>query len=77
MAMLKHLGIGSEIRGDRMHIHGARPSGGRVEAWGDHRIAMAAAVAALAAESPVVIEGAECVAKSWPRFFEDFDSLKA
>ncbi|HML45427.1 MAG TPA: 3-phosphoshikimate 1-carboxyvinyltransferase, partial [Clostridia bacterium] len=38
-----------------------RLTGGEVDAYGDHRIAMAAAVAALAAESPVVIEGAECV----------------
>ena len=49
--------------------------GGRVDAWNDHRIAMTAAVAALIADSPVVIEGAECVKKSYPGFFEDFRRL--
>lgn len=77
MAMLKNLGIGSEIHGDSLRIHGARPSGGRVEAWGDHRIAMAAAVAALASQDSVIIDGAECVAKSWPGFFDDLDSLRS
>ena len=42
----------------------------------DHRIAMAAAAAASACEAPVEIEGASCVAKSYPRFFEDLEQLK-
>ncbi len=77
MAMLRSLGIESEIQNDSLRIHGGDPLGGTVEAWGDHRIAMAAAVAALAAKNPVFIDGAECVAKSWPDFFEDMDSLQA
>jgi len=76
MAMLENLGIESEIQGESLLIHGAAPSGGRVHAWGDHRIAMAAAVAALSAQNQVIIEGAECVAKSWPEFFQDLDSLR-
>lgn len=75
MAMLSNLGIRSELCGDILRIHGSKPSGGRVAAWGDHRIAMAAAVAALASEHPVAIDGAECVAKSWPEFFHDMDLL--
>ncbi|MDX9783449.1 MAG: 3-phosphoshikimate 1-carboxyvinyltransferase [Spirochaetia bacterium] len=76
MAMLTGLGIESKIQGDSLIIYGDTPAGGRVQAWGDHRIAMAAAVAALAAEAPVAIDGAECVAKSWPNFFQDLDSLR-
>jgi 3-phosphoshikimate 1-carboxyvinyltransferase len=58
-----------------MEIQGGKLLGGRVRAHNDHRIAMALAIAALGAEGRVVIEEAECVAKSYPRFFEDFASL--
>ena len=49
--------------------------GGTIDSFGDHRIAMSAAVAAMASVSPVEITGAECVQKSYPRFWEDFDTL--
>jgi 3-phosphoshikimate 1-carboxyvinyltransferase len=39
-------------------------------------MAMAAAVASLVAEGSVVVEGTECVAKSYPSFFEDLDALR-
>ncbi|MBQ2264866.1 MAG: hypothetical protein II341_05605, partial [Oscillospiraceae bacterium] len=39
-----------------------------IDAAGDHRIAMAAAIAATVASSPVTIHGAECVSKSYPTF---------
>ena len=48
---------------------GPRLRGASVRSHGDHRIAMALAVAALAAEGPTEVEGAECVAVSFPRFF--------
>ena len=41
----------------------------------DHRIAMMAAVAAVACKEPVTILGAECVKKSYPRFWEDYTAL--
>ena len=47
-------------------------TGGTVAAFGDHRIAMLAAVASLVSDSPVCIDGAEAVRKSYPSFFEDF-----
>ena len=50
--------------------------GGAVDPRGDHRIAMAAAVAAAVCRERVVIPGAECAAKSYPRFWEDLDTLK-
>lgn len=71
------LGLGVEVDGDVMVIRGPdRPlAGGTVRAHGDHRIAMAAAIAALAASASVTIDGAECVAKSWPEFFEVLSSI--
>ncbi|WP_432649443.1 3-phosphoshikimate 1-carboxyvinyltransferase [Huintestinicola sp.] len=50
-------------------------TGGEVDSCKDHRIVMAAAIAATASDSPVIIHGAEDVKKSYPRFFDDFKSL--
>jgi 3-phosphoshikimate 1-carboxyvinyltransferase len=63
---------------DGFRIRGvpARPRGGRVESRGDHRIAMLAAVAALGSQQGVEIGGAECVAVSFPGFFEIVESLR-
>lgn len=74
-AMLGALGVPVRLEGDAMLVEGGRVRGGEVESSGDHRIAMAAAVTALAAEAPVTIRGAECVSKSWPGFFEDLASI--
>ena len=71
------LGVEILVEGDNMVVRGGRGiEGGRVEAHGDHRIAMAAAVAALVARGGVSIQGEECVAKSWPSFFEDLDRIR-
>lgn len=74
-SMLGALGIPVSFREDWMMIQGGVIHGGTIDACGDHRIAMAAAVAALAAEGPVTILGAECVSKSWQSFFDDLDSV--
>ncbi len=74
-SMLGALGVPVSLDEDWMRIQGGAIQGGTIDACGDHRIAMAAAVAALVADSPVTIRGAECVSKSWPRFFEDLDSI--
>ena len=50
-------------------------AGGSVDAYGDHRIAMTAAVASLGCTSPVMINGAQAVAKSYPTFWEQLDLL--
>ncbi len=76
VSMLENLGAHAEIRDDTMRIHGGTLKGGRIDSHGDHRIAMAAAIAALASESEVSINGAECVSKSWPGFFEVLDSIR-
>jgi 3-phosphoshikimate 1-carboxyvinyltransferase len=51
------------------------PEGGTVDAAGDHRIAMAFAIAGTRCRGPVTILGAEAVNKSYPAFFEDFRRL--
>ena len=75
-AMLRALGAEIEELADGLVIRG-KPElqGGRVDSVGDHRIAMAAAVAATVCREPVEILGAECVQKSYPRFWEDYESL--
>lgn len=49
--------------------------GGEVNSLGDHRIAMAAAVAGLRADGPVEIVGAECAAVSWPAFYDTLEEM--
>ncbi len=71
------LGCVIERRGDVLAITGGTVRGGRVDARGDHRIAMAAALVGLRADGPVEIVGAGCVAKSYPGFFEDLAALGA
>ena len=51
-------------------------TGKPVDTFGDHRIAMSAAVMACYSGIPVTVEGAECVAKSYPGFWDDFESLE-
>ena len=63
------------IAGDRMEIDGARLEGGVIDARGDHRIAMAGAVAGLSSATGVGISGWACVAKSYPEFFDDLHSI--
>ena len=50
-------------------------SGGEVDAANDHRIAMMSAILASRAQAPTTIRGAQCVAKSYPAFFEDLKRL--
>jgi 3-phosphoshikimate 1-carboxyvinyltransferase len=71
------INIKIEIRDDLMSVTGGQPCGARVESHDDHRIAMAAAVAALGATGRVYIRDSQCVAKSYPGFFEDLRSLGA
>lgn len=75
--MLKALGCEIEEGKDSLTIHGRQGlSGGTVDSFNDHRIAMAAAIAATVANSPVTISGGECVAKSYRNFWEDYDHLR-
>ncbi|GAB1432459.1 3-phosphoshikimate 1-carboxyvinyltransferase [Spirochaetota bacterium] len=73
------LGIEIKTEKDVMHIRGSsiKPLPGAVlDSHGDHRIAMALAVAALGAPGPMEICGAESVNKSYPGFFKDIECLR-
>ncbi len=50
-------------------------SGGTASTCGDHRIAMALAIASTCCESLVSVEDSECVNKSYPSFWKDYESL--
>ena len=73
--LLNTLGGNVRILPDGLKIHPASLHGGTVDSAGDHRIAMCAAIAASRASEPVIIQGAECVEKSYPAFFEDYQKL--
>ena len=73
---LKNLGAGIVEYSDKLVIIGqASLRGGAADAFGDHRIAMAMSIAALGCDNPVRITGAECVAKSYPDFYDHFVRL--
>ena len=74
---LSALGASVEEGADSLTIRGLpRLAGGvTVDCCGDHRIAMMAAVAATVCERPIILTGAECVAKSYPGFWEDYRAL--
>jgi 3-phosphoshikimate 1-carboxyvinyltransferase len=74
VAALQAVGVGAEGRADGLVVrgNGGGPSpGGRVDACGDHRVAMAMAVAGLDGTGPTVVAGWEAVATSYPGFEED------
>jgi 3-phosphoshikimate 1-carboxyvinyltransferase len=73
---LRALGADIDEFPDGFHVRGRRRlQGGVADASGDHRLAMAFAVAALGAEGPSVITGAEAVAVSYPGFFDTLAAL--
>ena len=73
---LRALGADVEEYADGLRVEGStRLRGARLESFGDHRIAMACAVAALIAEGESELEGAESVAVSFPEFFEMLESV--
>lgn len=75
-AMLNSLGGNVIVNRDGLTIHPVRPlKGGIVDGCGDHRIVMAAAVAALGCTGTVIIKGAEAAEKSYPDFFKDYIAL--
>ncbi len=70
--------LGGEIKedGGNLYINGTGYlKGGEVSGFGDHRMVMSAAVAALICREPVIIRGAEAVDKSYKSFFDDFKIL--
>jgi 3-phosphoshikimate 1-carboxyvinyltransferase len=75
-AALRAVGVGVEERPDGYRVPGGqRPTGGRVDAHGDHRIAMTAAIAGVLGDAPVEIAGFAAVATSYPTFLDDLARL--
>ncbi len=73
---LKKIGAKIKIRGNTMDIEGTPLEGGLIHSHGDHRIAMAGAVAALQSKNGVRIQDWQAVSKSYPGFFDDLESIQ-
>ncbi len=74
--LLKSLGGLAEESPDSLTVHGVSAlTGGKVDGANDHRIVMAAAIAATRCVNPVTILGAEAVKKSYPTFWRDYEKL--
>jgi 3-phosphoshikimate 1-carboxyvinyltransferase len=75
VAGLRALGAQAEEWADGFSIEGGRLTGGTADAAGDHRLAMAFAIAALSADAPSTILGADVVRISYPGFFDTLGAL--
>lgn len=75
-SVLASFGITSSVGEDTFTVYGGEPVAlTPVESFGDHRIAMSAAILSTVAKEITTINGSGCVAKSYPSFFEDFAVL--
>lgn len=74
-AMLRSLGATVITDENSIIIYPAKFRSCTIHSAGDHRIAMAAAIAACVADGPITITGAECVAKSYPAFWDVYRKL--
>jgi 3-phosphoshikimate 1-carboxyvinyltransferase len=77
VAVLRAIGVRAHEQDDGLTVQGipTRPRGGTVDAAGDHRIAILAAVAGLVSRDGVAVEGAEAAAISFPGFFDLLESV--
>ncbi len=76
-AMLAAFGAAVSIEGDALVIAGGGGlKGASIETLGDHRLAMAASVAALVAEGETTLSDGDCVRISFPKFFEMLEGLR-
>jgi 3-phosphoshikimate 1-carboxyvinyltransferase len=69
------LGIRVDEYEDGFTVHGGPPAGGEADAAGDHRLAMAFAIAGSRAARPAYVTGADAVAVSYPGFFDELDRI--
>ncbi len=73
--MINSLGGNAKEFEDSIEIEGGSLLGGTVDSAYDHRIVMAASIAATMCKNEVIIKNAQAVAKSYPEFFEDYNRL--
>lgn len=75
---LTKLGVEVTFREDSMLIKGKRQlNGATIDAHNDHRIAMCFGIAGILTQTPILIEGAEAVEKSYPTFWQQLSRLKS
>jgi 3-phosphoshikimate 1-carboxyvinyltransferase len=74
---LRKMQVDIKQEGDVLRIKGGNPKGASLRGYGDHRIVMSLAVAALAADGQTQIDTAESVKVSYPDFFDDIFALGA
>lgn len=74
-SLLTAIGGKAEADNNTLTVYPTGYTGGIVDAANDHRIAMSAAIAATVCSSPVTINGAECVKKSYPDFWNHYQKL--
>ena len=74
---LKKMGAKVQENPDGMTISHSPLSGAQLGSWHDHRIAMSLSIAALGARGETVVEGVECVSKTYPGFAHDFRAIGA
>jgi len=73
---LRAMGVDVTEQEDGLEIVGGAPlRGARLESFGDHRIAMAFAIAGLFAEGETIIDDVDCVATSYPTFYETLERI--
>ena len=74
-AAISALGGKAEEHDDSLIVYPGSLPGGQADSFGDHRMAMALAIAACGCNRPVIIRGAQAVAKSYPHFWEEYRRL--
>ncbi len=73
---LKAMGADIQMMEDGLMIRGVKKlKGAQISSYQDHRIAMMVAIAASVAEGETVLLEGDCVAKSWPKFYHDYQML--
>lgn len=76
LALIRALGGSGEATADGLVVYGTYPlRGGACDSVNDHRIAMSAAIGALACREPVILTGAQAVEKSYPTFWQEYARL--
>jgi 3-phosphoshikimate 1-carboxyvinyltransferase len=75
MEEFRKLGISVSFNDETMIVTGSKVFGTNVSSHNDHRIAMALAIMGLDSETPVTIDGMECIRKSYPGFIRDLEGL--
>jgi 3-phosphoshikimate 1-carboxyvinyltransferase len=72
---LRRMGADVTEKPDGFKVERSQLHGAEIDSFGDHRIAMAFAIAGLLADGETTIKGAECADVSFPGFFETLESV--